>query len=158
MRGPGRVTLVHWIGKATFPKLWHQIRPSRTHTLFTIFNNARHILPAQISAFDPKHLSFALMQQSIIPSHSFDPAVDYITNLLYCSVSGSSSFISAKHIKASRELTSAISNLFFLAHNCKQSNIIPPNVSWTTHPNPQAVQLDKVFSTINVPIVIMPKD
>lgn len=42
-----------------------------------------HILPLKITAFDLKHLSFAVMQQNIIQSHSFDPAADYVTNFLY---------------------------------------------------------------------------
>lgn len=41
-----------------------------------------HIPPLKITAFDLKHLLFALMQQNIIQSHSFDPAVDYVTNFL----------------------------------------------------------------------------
>lgn len=119
MRGPGWVTLVCWIGEATFPKLWHQIHPpapsplSHTHTLCSPYSIMHlHILLLKITAFDLEHLSFPLMQQNIIQSHSFDPAVDYVTNLLYSSVpiflSISSSFISAKHMGASRELTAAM--------------------------------------------------
>lgn len=42
-----------------------------------------HILLLKITAFDLKHLSFSMMQLNIIKSHSFDPAVDYITNFIF---------------------------------------------------------------------------
>lgn len=149
MRGPGWVTLVCWIGEATFPKLWHQIHPlhTHTHTLCSPYSIMHlHILLLKITAFDLNHLSFPLMQQNIIQSHSFDPAVDYVTNLLYSSVpiflSISSSFISAKHMGASGELTAAM----YFPTTIYYRLVLPRNIS--THPNPEAVHLDDVVSTV----------
>lgn len=53
-----------------------------------------------------------------------DPAVDYVTNLLYYSVSVSSRFISEKHTEVSWELTLGNrQQIFFLPH--KQTSIRP---------------------------------
>lgn len=125
MRGPGWVTQVCWIGEATFPKLWHQIRPPQ-HTLCSSSSIMHvHILLLKITAFDLKHLSFSMMQQNIIKSHSFDLAVDYITNfLLFFLFLCSRSFIQFYPSKTQRGF-----------QGIKESNVFRSNLFFPTNAN-----------------------